>query len=340
MRRTLLPVVLLVSALVGFAAAPAAADEPGLGLSHSTSVGVHNAYEKSQYPYLADALDTGAGLLELDVWTDGLFKKWRVSHDYPFVGSNNNCAAGGLRAGARDQDLAVCLDNLRAWHAANPRHPLLIVKVEMKNGFNDRGGVGPDELDRLIAQRLTGVVYRPADLLRGAFTDLDAAARADSWPTRAELTGRIILEIVPGTFERANPLDRLWTDVEYARYLHSLQASGRIGEATIFPAVLGAAAGDPRTRYADSGLRAWFVLFDGNATSYVGGGVDPAWYDGNHYLLVMTDAQAVAPPIDARTPSPEEARARVTQLAAAHASVVTSDWTPATGALPLVVPRG
>src|SRR4051812_6400183 len=84
--------VLLTTALATTAlpADATAADDRGLSYSSSTSVGVHNAYEKAKYPYLADALDSGAALLELDVWTNGLSKTWRVSHGNP-VGNDNNC---------------------------------------------------------------------------------------------------------------------------------------------------------------------------------------------------------------------------------------------------------
>ena len=60
----------------------------------------------------------------------------------------------------------------------------------------------------------------------------------------------------------------------------------------------------------------------------------------NDYLLVMTDAHAVSPAIDARTPSPEEAAARVRELAQAGATTVTSDWAGLPGVLSMVVPHG
>jgi hypothetical protein len=66
----------------------------------------------------------------------------------------------------------------------------------------------------------------------------------------------------------------------------------------------------------------------------------PWWYDANHYFLVMTDAHNVAPAIDSRNPTPDQAAQRVRDLAAQHASVVTSDWVGLTSVLPMVVPRG
>lgn len=58
--------------------------------SATTGVGVHNAYEKAKYPYFADALDSGAAMLELNVWTNAFGSGWRVSHSNP-LGNDNNC---------------------------------------------------------------------------------------------------------------------------------------------------------------------------------------------------------------------------------------------------------
>ncbi|MDQ1644899.1 MAG: hypothetical protein QOJ50_1083 [Cryptosporangiaceae bacterium] len=344
MRRVL---ALTLFTLTLVAAAPGAAHATGpedLPLSHTTAVGVHNAYEKAKFPYLADALDSGSSLLELDVWSMPTVKAWRVGHDLPLIANNNNCANGGLRAGSRDQDLKVCLDNLRDWQTAHPQHPLLIVKVEMKNGFNGQIGLGAPQLDALITSKLGDTVFRPADLLHNNgrnFADLDSAAKADNWPTRSELRGKVMFEVINGTFEMGNPFDHYWTDAELADHLRSLSATGNIADAATWPSALGATAGDPRvSKYADAGRRPWFVVFDGAATSYVGGGIDPAWYDANHYFLIMTGADSVAPPIDSQHPTTAEARARIAQLAAAHASLVTSDWLTSTGVLADVLARG
>ncbi len=320
---------------VGGAGVARAADAPQQ--SHTTVVGVHNAYQKATFPYFADALDSGAGLIEVDVWADSFTRRWRVNHE--LFGQSNNCTAGDLRSGSRDRGFDGCLANMRLWHDSHPGHRPIIIKVELKGGFDSRVGLGPADFDRLIASKLGNAVYRPADLL-GAYPTLDAAALADNWPTRASLAGRFLFEIIPGTVERQNPFDHLWTDTEYARYLRDLAASGGIGTAQAFPAVLDAAAGDPRTRYPDATIRPWFVFFDGSAPAYVGGGIDPAWYDARHYQLVMTDASNVAPAIDPVHPTPEQASARVAQLAAAHASVVSADWAPLPAVLATVLERG
>ncbi|MEU7136330.1 phosphatidylinositol-specific phospholipase C domain-containing protein [Streptomyces sp. NPDC046261] len=320
-------------------AAPAASDS----YAATTSVGVHNAYEQAKYPYFADALDSGASLLELDVWSNGFGgSSFRVSHANPLRNANNCEGAGSpaeLRTKARNQPLAGCLADIRAWHDAHPGHRPVLLKVEMKDGFNADSGRGPAELDALLTERLGDALYRPADLL-GPHATLDAAARAGGWADRSAMAGKFIVELLPGTVEERNPADRLWTDREYATHLRDLAAAGRIREAAAFPAVHGAVPGDPRTRYADPGLRPWFVLFDGDAAIYLKGGIDTAWYDSRHYLLVMTDAHAVAPAVDITRPTPAQARERVSLLARAHASFATADWYPLPQVLSTVAPRG
>jgi hypothetical protein len=333
---------LLPLALPGGPAA-AAQDTGGLSLAQGTSVGLHNTYnDTAAFPYLAQALDTGASLIELDTWVDPFTHEWKVSHSKP-LGNGNNCVDASMPAdlyrGGANKDLGSCLDDIRIWLAAHPGHPPIMVKLEMKAGFDATVGLGPTQLDTLVRAHLGSDVYRPADLMAG-YPTLDAAARANNWPQRSALAGKVILEAIPGTFEMHNPFDHLWTDTEYAQHLAALQAAGHLGDAQIFPSVLGAASGDPRTRYPSASLRPWFVVFDGDAHAYVDGGIDTSWYDANHYLLVMTDAQNVTPALSDTTPSAAAAAARVAQLAAAHASFVSCDWTALPSALSEQLPRG
>ena len=331
------------AAVLALVAAPAhAADTDQLAYSSTTGVGVHNSYDKAAFPYFADALDSGAGMLELDVWTNVFGSSWRVSHDNP-LGNNNNCAnattVSRLRTNSKDRDLGGCLTDIRTWHDANPGHRPIVLKVEMKDGFLGSSGRGPDAFDALVSGKLGDALLRPADLV-GSHADLDEAVQADGFPTRAQLAGKFIVELIPGTVEEQNPLDHLWTDQEYATHLRDLQAAGRLGEATSFPAVHNVAAGDPRTRYADASLRPWFVFFDGDASAWVADGVDTAWYDQRHYFVLMTDAQNVAPAIDGTNPTEQEARDRLTLLAHEHASLISSDWRSLPAVLSAVVPRG
>jgi hypothetical protein len=311
-----------VLALVAIPGTAFAAENPKY--SARTGVGVHNTYQKSAFPYLANALDSGASLIELDVWVFATGPRWRVNHDAPLAGSDhgqrNNCTHGALRSGRGNQGFDRCLENIRRWHDENPGHRPITVKVEFKAGLNQTAGAGPAALDELIRSKLGDAVFTPGQLL-GSHSTLDEAAKADNWPSRAAMAGKFLIEVIPGTFERGNPLDRLHTDIEYARWVRD---NPRTAQA--FPAVLDAQPGDPRTRFAETSIRPWFVVFDGAATAYANGTADPRWYADNHYHLVMTGGHDVAPKLDGRKPPVAAAKARVEQLAAKHASIVSTDW--------------
>jgi hypothetical protein len=336
-----LAMALTASVLAVVVSRPAHADvPPATSVSAATTVGVHNTYEQATYPYLAQALDAHPGLIELDVWDDIFTREWKVSHSSP-LGNANNCVAAttpaGLYSGGQNKNLEYCLDDIRLWLSAHAQSGPLILKIELKAGFSSRTNQGPAQLDAAIAAHLGAAVFKPADLL-GAYPSLDAAARANAWPSRAQLAGKVIIEIIPGTVEEGNPTDTLHTDVEYGRYLVGLSAAGTLSRAQIFPSVHNAQSGDPRLRYAETNLRPWFVVFDGDANTYVTGGIDTAWYDTSHYLLIMTDAQNVAPAV-ANTDT-AAAHTRVIALAALHASVASADWAAMPDVLDDVVARG
>src|SRR5438067_10600884 len=327
----ILATVLLAAALL-ISPQASAADTGSLKLSQATTVGIHNTYAKTAYTYLAQSLDAGASMVELDVWDDVVSNAWRVSHSNP-LGNDNNCvkasSAANLYTGDRNQDLDSCLSNIRLCLGAHPSAGPIVVKIEMKAGFDNNAGMGPAAFDAYVKANTGGIVFRPADLL-GSYSTLDSAAKANAWPARSALAGKIILEVIPGTVELNNPTDTLHTDVEYATYLKNLYAAGNVGNAMVFPSVLGAASGDPRTQYSDTSIRPWFVFFDGDASKYIDGGIDTSWYDTNHYLLIMTDSQNVSPAISDTTPTVQQATDRVTLLAAHHASVASTDWTTLT----------
>jgi hypothetical protein len=338
-RRTLVMVAALAVA-VATAATPASAAGSDSKVSQTTTVGIHNTYEPATFGYLAQALDLHPGLIELDVWPDVITREWKVSHSNP-LGNANNCvaatSAAQLYSGGKNKNLEYCLDDIRLWLAAHPGTGPLILKLELKTGFSSRTSQGPAQLDAAIAGHLGAAVFKPADLL-GGYPSLDAAAKANAWPTRAQLSGKVIIEVIPGTVEEGNPTDTLWTDKEYAQYLKGLAAAGTLAKAQIFPAVHNAASGDPRTRYSDATLRPWFVAFDGDATAYVTGGIDTSWYDTNHYLLVMTDVQNISPAVPAGDAA--AAQARVALAASKHASVASSDWSTLPSVDAQVLDRG
>jgi hypothetical protein len=317
---------------------PVWAAGPDSRVSQTTTVGVHNTYDPATFTYLAQALDVQPGLIELDVWDDIITREWKVSHSNP-LGNANNCvaatSAAQLYTGGANKNLEYCLDDIRLWLGAHPGSGPLVLKLELKTGFSSRTSQGPAQLDASIAAHLGSAVFKPSDLL-GSYASLDAAAKADAWPTRAQLAGKVIVEVIPGTVEEGNPTDTLWTDKEYAQYLNSLKAAGTLSKAQIFPAVHNAASGDPRTRYSDASLRPWFVVFDGDASSY--SSIDTSWYDTDHYLLIMTDVQNISPTVsDGDTAA---AQARVALVASKHASVASSDWSGMPSVDSLVVDRG
>ncbi len=337
--RTILAASAVGTLVLALTATPAQAAGATSKVSQTTTVGTHNTYDPATFSYLAQALDQHPGLIELDVWDDVITREWKVSHSNP-LGNANNCVAAStaaqLYSGGTNKNLEYCLDDIRLWLGAHPGTGPLILKLELKAGFSSRTNLGPAQLDAAIAAHLGSAVFKPADLL-GGYASLDAAARANAWPTRAALSGKVIVEIIPGTLEESNPTDSLWTDLEYAGYLKGLAAAGTLSRAQIFPAVHNAATGDPRTRYADTTLRPWFVVFDGDASRYRSG-IDTSWYATNHYLLVMTDAQNVAPAVPAGNVT--AAQTRVTELAAAHASVVSADWSAMPTVVATVTDRG
>jgi hypothetical protein len=338
-RRAVTALAVAVLAATAWPGAPARSDTPSA--AQSTVVGLHNAYVKTDFPYLAQALDTGASMLELDAWDDIFTREWKVSHDKP-TSNDNNCvdasSAAGIYSGTANKDLGSCLDDIRYWLSAHPTAGPIFVKVELKAGFQNNYGLGPSNFDSVVSAHLGSTLFRPADLL-GSHATLDEAAKANAWPSRSALAGKVIVYVIPGTVELANPTDTLHTDVEYATYLKNLKAAGNVRTATTFPAVLGALSGDPRAQYTDASIRPWFVVFDGDAATYVSG-VDTSWYDTNHYLLTMTDAHNVSPALSDTNPPVADAKARVAQLAQDHASVVSCDWYALPSVMSQVLPRG
>jgi hypothetical protein len=349
-----LPTVFAVPAAalaLALTAAPAAqaADVSAAGLADVSGVGIHNTYnDKTDYTYLADALDSGTSLVELDTWANVLNGKWDVSHDNPLA-SNDNCVQAGsaadLYTGNRNQNLDSCLDDVRIWMQAHPAHGPIMVKIEMKNGFYNPLGMNPTAFDSYVKAHLGSTLYTPANLLTkpdgSRYPTLDAAATANNWATYGSLAGKVIVEIIPGTFEQSVSPASTWVDVVYAQHLIDLDNASQIANAAVFPAVLGAQTGDPRSRYSNTALRPWFVVFDGDAGAWVDNGATQ-WYDTNHYLAVVTDAYDVAPALSSTAPSLADAQARIAQLAADGASYISTDWTtaPADAVLSEVLPRG
>jgi hypothetical protein len=99
-------------------------------LSGTTTSGIHNTYDPSSFTYLAQGLDTGTSMIELDVWDDVFTQEWKVSHS-SLTSNSNNCvnasSAADLYSGGTNKDLESCLDDVRVWLGAHPGHGPLII---------------------------------------------------------------------------------------------------------------------------------------------------------------------------------------------------------------------
>ncbi|MGW1895138.1 Ca2+-dependent phosphoinositide-specific phospholipase C [Streptomyces sp. NPDC002004] len=338
--------LLLTAAVPLLSSAPVHALPNGTGggfdetrLDHIAVPGLHNAYEPSKSNRLTKELDQGAHLVELDVYStyrrDG---GWIVSHADPLFNENNctyTLGSGSLSRTLRNGSLRNCLENLRDWSDSHPGHDPIYVKLELKWGFRSNAGMGPAELDHVIGKYLgADKVFRPSDMLDGRYPNLDAAAKADAWPTWSQLRGKFILYPITGTIENRLAdyrLDNLSTAQEYAEHVRDLAAQGKIGQAMMWPDTHpGAGGGDPRDIY-DPSLRPWFVMFDSDASTWLG--LDMSWYCANHYLTTQTAAENVAPALDDTDPDPAAATERVRYLAEEnHSSATTFDWMGVPGA--------
>jgi hypothetical protein len=78
----------------------------------------------------------------------------------------------------------------------------------------------------------------------------------------------------------------------------------------MFTTINGASATDPRVGGRGGSRKQWYVTFDGDASAWVAGSTD--FYKTGNYLVVMADAQNVAPAIDGHNPAPRAATYGVT----------------------------
>jgi len=316
-------------------AQPISRDLDPYQLSAVTLAGSHNTYEKSStFEYLYDAL-ADVQVIELDIWStaDRVGGSWSVTHN-TFKGRKNNCPKivknkqGTPEPGTRNQDLHSCMAALRYWHDANPNHPLVIVKFEMKNGFYYGT---PSGLDSWISPYITPtMLFRPQDLMcknppscDQTYDTLQAAAQANVWPKMDQLRGKFMFVAIPGTVSTSGP-------AQYASALAKKQAS------IIFPSLLLKSAKvdvDPRTSYFGSNA-SWGVMFDMQA-GYIDAGSIPItvtqWMNTNHFLVFISDSTPACTP-----PNIARGNNRLAWLAANyHANVIDTDQETLTMTFPL-----
>jgi hypothetical protein len=135
----------------------------------------HNSYDKELS--LTEQLELGIRSIELDIHItkgqqDALADDWYVFHiDAPFLRSTN-C-----------ETLSLCLQELQAFHEANPNHEVITVWVDLKDDFNT--GHSPEALDAVLTESIESI-FTPEQLLSscdGATTLRDAVRGGCRWPT-------------------------------------------------------------------------------------------------------------------------------------------------------------
>ena len=320
---------------IGFAGSASAQDLSNYRLNQVTLAGSHNTYDKkTDFQYFSDALSF-VQLVELDVWAG--VGKWYVSHSNP-IANDNNCPKNGNAGATRNQDLRSCIDGLRKWHDAHPNHDLVVVKFEFKAGL----GNAPSSLDDLIADiQGNGAaaripkewIFKPSDLMckgwpgncTSRYATPEVAIQAGNWPTIANLRGKFLFLLVPGTVATGAP----------STYADAL----RNGSAQIaFPTVFATTSNDPRVDYYGNGSSnaAWTVIFDIQAGRLDDGTVSQsrnAWMAQNNFLILVSDSQPGGSPVDVA-----KGRTRLNQVSRDYRANIISTDQEKTG-IPYSFPR-
>jgi hypothetical protein len=147
---------------------------------HST----HNAYEAPK-PSLREQLGRfHIHSLEIDIHTGkgpgnpAPPGGWFVYHMY------------GIKEESSCPTLAACLGELAAWHRAAPRHEVVTIFVDLKDGFGQ--GHGPAELDAAFRAALGTAIMSPSELARPCAGPLRSALAQCKWPELTRLRGTFL----------------------------------------------------------------------------------------------------------------------------------------------------
>lgn len=187
-----------------------AVDPLGMTWAHGQARGTHNSthvepavpvHPSHRYTHAALSVqlgEQGVRQFELDVHhhVDGHFEVFHL----PVVDAETVC-----------QRLSDCLDELKAWSDANPRHFPVMVWIEPKDELDfvppyDR--IAPEHFDDLDAELRAGLGARlfTPDELRGAHDTL-AEAVAEGWPELNAMRGRYVFAMLDGGAHRDHYLD-------------------------------------------------------------------------------------------------------------------------------------
>lgn len=122
--------------------------------------------------------------------------------------------------------LSDCLDELRAFHVANPNHEVVTVFIDLKDDFE--AGRSPEQLDALIASRLPPQwLLRPEDLFTacpGAATLKAAVTGTCRWPTHLQLRGRFVFALTGSDLNFGTKLSGYASNDPVARSRHAFVA--------------------------------------------------------------------------------------------------------------------
>ena len=173
--------------------------------------------------------------------------------------------------------------------------PSSIVKLELKGGFVEPND--PIDLDNLIADighngrgaRIPKEwIFKPADLMcknppacNDKFATPEDAVLAGNWPTMAQLRGKFMFVLVPGTASNSAPKE----------YMDALTKGVT---QVAFPAVFVERDEDPRVGYyREPERQKWNVIFDMQAGRIDSGEIPLTrvdWLANQNFLLLVSDA--------------------------------------------------
>lgn len=181
------PLLLLLCALL-VPLAPALAQPAYNELRQKSS---HNSYQRDE-ALLDQLVYHRLRSIELDIhngktgWS-AVSGNWYVYH-------------ASTEPGTTCHRLSDCLDELRAFHLANPNHEVVTVWVDLKDAFET--GRMPADLDTRITAHLPSAwLFKPSDVMAGCagVSSLQAAVTgACTWPAHTELRGRFIFVLTGG----------------------------------------------------------------------------------------------------------------------------------------------
>ncbi|MGI4854263.1 MAG: phosphatidylinositol-specific phospholipase C1-like protein [Janthinobacterium lividum] len=182
-----------------------------------------DAYSKLEYshPPLPAQFDGGARQIEIDIASDpqggryahprivDLTKEAGLPADPDFDPQHLMDKPGlkvlhvvDINQRSTCQPLVACLQQVRDWSRAHPRHVPIFVLIENKSGMTRSianaveapqfTAADFDELDLEIRS-----VFKPAEMIvpdqvRGTYPTLEAAVLAGNWPTLAESRGKVV----------------------------------------------------------------------------------------------------------------------------------------------------